>query len=284
MRSSTFPGVVCLLLLAAGLQSAHAQGDTVDSGEIHPLLHDNFFLGIGAFWPQKEFKLRTSGTIPGEEIDFDEVFRFDESETTGNLDFFWRFGGGRKWSLQANAWRVDSAGSAVLTEDIVWDDIIFREGSFVGAGVDLSVARVLLGRKFWGNDTYEVGFGLGLHWMEIGAFVEGEIRIDDESTDLQRGDAKAEFPLPNINFWYLQQLSPRWAFSTKVDWLSASVGDYSGGLWNVETGVHWQAFRHVGFSATLAYFELDGSVKDDDWRGDISLTQYGPRARVYVNF
>lgn len=280
------------LLLPACLYTAAALGQPVPEPEPeagseptagrHPLLTSRFVISAGAFWPQKAFELGAGGALPGDDIDFDKTFRFEDASTTAFGNFRWRFSD--NWSLGVEGWKLDSSGGAILTEDVVWDDLVFREGSFATAGVDLKLVRVFLGRKLWHSDTYETGVGVGAHWMEINAFIEGEVRVDEEATGIQKGDVGTEFPLPNIGFWYLQALSPRWAASVRVDWLSAGIDRYSGQLWNAQAGVHFQAAEHVGLSLSATYFELDGRITDDDWRGQAELTQYGPKASLYVTF
>jgi hypothetical protein len=275
--------LACLVVLLVPFVASQAQAQAAsDDWDVHPLLTSRFVLSAGAFWPQKEFKLRANGSIPGEEIDFDGVFRFDESDATGMGSFHWRFG--QKWALSVEAWELDSSGGAILTEDIVWEDLILREGTFARAGVELSVARIVFARDLWTGDNWETGVGVGVHWLDMGAFVEGEVILNDSTTEIQRGDATAEFPLPNIGAWYLHSLSPRWAVGARLDWLSASIDKYSGQLWNIQAGVHFQAWRNVGLSLHAAYFELDGRLKEDDWRGQVEVKQYGPRASLYVTF
>ena len=273
--------LVALLALTVPCLSG-ADDDTGSAPAVHPMLDSTFLLTGGAFWPHKEFNLSASGSLPGDEVDFDETFSLDEYDATGMLGFQWRFG--EKWSLGVEAWELDSTGGAVLTEDIVWEDLIFRSGSFARAGVDLTVVRLFFGRRLWVGDDWETGVGVGFHWLELGAFIEGEVRINDDTTEVQRGDTGVEFPMPNLGFWYLKSLSPRWAFGARVDWLDVSIDRYSGNLWNAQLGIHFQAWEHVGLSLHGAYFELDGRVTDDAWRGQVELKQYGPRASLYVAF
>jgi hypothetical protein len=274
--------LLAILLLGSWMSAAWAQDEPAPAPERHPLLDSRMLLTAGAFWPDEDLKLRANGSLPGEEIDFDGVFRFSESDATPFASFHWRYG--KKWSLGADFWQLDTVGGAILDEDYVWDDLIFREGTFARAGFDLSVARIFTGRTLWTGDNYETGVGFGVHWLDITAFIEGEVIVNEQTTEFQRGDTSAEFPLPNLGLWYLHSLSARWAFSARVDWLSASLDKYSGELWNAQVGIHYQPWRRVGFSLHAAYFELDGRIKEDDWRGQVEIQQYGPRASVYVTF
>jgi hypothetical protein len=63
---------------------------------------------------------------------------------------------------------------------------------------------------------------------------------------------------------------------SRVDWISAEIGDYDGGLWNVSAGVNYQAFRHVGFDLSWQYFDLHVKVDKSSWRGKTKMTYSGP--------
>ena len=169
--------------------------------EYHPALSDNFTLMLGAFDSDNSFKISADDRIEGQ-IDFIDKLGVDGRSTLFNGQLRWKFGKDRKWSIWGQYFENSSSGEAVLTEDIDWQDVTFRQGSFVGAGVKMAV--------------------------------------------------------------------------TRVDWISANIGDYKGTLWNTSVGVNFQAFRHVGFDLSYQYFNLNLSVNKTDWRGDVDLTYSGP--------
>lgn len=264
--------VLIVLLLLAGSAAAQTADD------YHPFLSDKFNLGVGAFWPTINLDLRVDGSAPEEEIDFDEALNLSDYNTTPWINFRWRFG--EKWGLLGQAWTISSDGKQVLEEDVSWEDVIFREGTFVAGGAGLDVVRVFFGRKFDLAPQHEFGIGLGLHWMNLDAYMEGEILVNDGGTDFYRGEADAAFPLPNIGAWYMYSWSPQWVFMTHVDWLSASIGDYSGGLWDVELGINYQPFENVGFGLSYKSFILDVDVDKESWHGAVEFDQSGPTLAV----
>lgn len=259
--------------LVAFLLPATATAQTAD--DYHPFLSDRFNIGIGIFYPSKSFEIRVDGSAPEEEIDFDEALRFDEEDATGSLSFHWRFG--EKWSFWGQYWNTDDEGGAVLEEDIEWEDVVFKSGTFARGGVDIKIARVFFGRTFFNNNPqHEFGLGAGFHWMSLDTFIEGQIIINDDETEFAREAVSAEFPLPNIGAWYLFSWNPKWMIQARADWLSASVGDYSGGLWNAQAGIHWQTFKNIGFGLYYNGFILDVDVDKEDWRGKAEAKQHGP--------
>ena len=252
------------------------------STSYHPFLSDKFHLGIGGFWPQKTITLRADGSSPGDEINFEEDLGFDESESTTSINFRWRYS--RNWSLWAQYWKVDSEGSTVLEEDYQWEDVIFKKGTYARAGSDFTVLRLFFGRAFkFGGPRQEFGVGAGLHVIEIDGFIEGEI-ISGTTTEFHREKAKATLPLPNIGAWYMYSWSPKWLVDARIDWLSASLGKYSGGLWHAQAGIHYQISDIFGIGFAWAYFNLDADVDESDWHGSIETQQYGPRLELTASW
>ena len=70
--------------------------------------------------------------------------------------------------------------------------------------------------------------------------------------------------------------SPKWIFQSRLDWLSASVGNYSGSMWDIQAGVNYQAFKNIGFGLYYKAFLLDVDIDKDDWHGKAKLNQAGP--------
>jgi hypothetical protein len=265
-------GIVIIQSLLLALFPINSIAQTEQSH--HPKLADTFSVGVGVFFPDKNFKVRVDGRLPGDYVDFEEAFKIDDSETTGAFDFRWRFG--EKWSVQGQYWSVSDSGTARLTEDYVWDDVVFKEGTFASADLGLDVARVFFGRTFSSSPRHEFGLGLGFHWLELEAGIEGQILTDQGDSEFYRGDVSSGAPLPNIGAWYMHSWSEQWAFLAQVDWLSATIGDYSGSLWNAQLGVNWAVFEHFGIGASWNFFQLDVDIDKSDWRGAAEVSQNGP--------
>jgi hypothetical protein len=226
------------------------------------------------------FKVRAEDlSVPeefGEDIDFIDSLGVSDQSTFFNGNFRWKFGKSKKWSLWGQYFSNDATGTATLTEDVEWDDVIFREGSFAEAGVKLAVARVFVGRSFFKNPQNDFGLGIGIHNLDLTTYIEAEIMVNDETTGVQRVEVGGSQILPNIGGWYNYSPAKRWLLHSRVDWISANIGDYDGGLWNVSAGVNYQAWRHVGIDLSWQYFNLHVDVDKTDWTGSAKMTYSGP--------
>ena len=106
--------------------------------------------------------------------------------------------------------------------------------------------------------------------------IEAEVIVDDETTGVQKVEAGDSQILPNIGTWYNFSPSKRWLLHSRVDWISAKIGDYDGGLWNVSAGINYQAWRNVGIDLSWQYFNLHVDVDKTGWVGSANMTYNGP--------
>ena len=76
----------------------------------------------------------------------------------------------------------------------------------------------------------------------------------------------------------------KWLIHARLDWIGASIGDYSGDLWNANIGVNFQAWRHVGIDLSYQYFSLNVNVDKSDWFGSLDVTYNGPKVSITANW
>jgi hypothetical protein len=278
------PTVLLLTSLAAATPVVQAQEEDQD---FHPALSDNFILSLGAFRSDHSFKISAKGQIvdiDDQDIDFGDSVGVDESATLFNGQLRWKFGKGRKWSLWGQYFENKARGDATLKEDVSWQDIVFREGTFVEAEVAVKVTRVFLGRSLVKNAQHDFGIGAGIHNLDLSAYIGGEVLVDDESTGYQRAPASASQILPNIGAWYNFSPAKKWLLHGRIDWISADINDYDGSMWNGNVGVNFQAFKHFGIDLSYQYFNIDLNVTRESWRGGVEMSYSGPVIALTANW
>jgi hypothetical protein len=253
-----------------------------EQGDIHPYLTNEFFVDVGVFFPDRKVKLQVDGVLsgPSDPIDFEKEAGSRRSDETFSLNFGWRFG--EKWELGGQYFASSGVKGKVLQEDVEWNDVIFEQGTGISAGQDFSLIRIFFARRFESSEKHEFGVGAGLHWLELGGFIEGNINVGGGGGAFRRETVSATAPLPNIGAWYMYSISPKWALKTRLDWFGASFGDYDGTLINAALGVNYRAFEHVGFGLNYNLFNLDLGVDKSDWHGNAEMIYEG--AYAYLSF
>ena len=264
------------VFFVAGTQVLHAQ----ETADVHPYLTQKFFLDTGIYFPDRNLRVSVAGPVtgPNDPIDLEGQFGLDRSDETFSLNFGWRFG--KKWDLGAQYFESSGARGAVLGEDIEWNDIVFGQGTNVIAGQDFRLIRMFFGRKFESSERQSIGVGAGIHWLELGVFIEGDIIVNGGGNPFRRESVVAEMPLPNIGAWYMYSVSPNWAVKARVDWFSAEVGDYDGELINASLGMNYQMFEHFGVGVSYNFVDLDVTISKSDWKGRAQLSYEGVFANL----
>jgi hypothetical protein len=277
MKSKNF----ALLFVALSFGSVLSLPAAAQDG-VHSHLTDKFFLDLGVFFPERTVTMSIDGPVnaAGEDIDFEESLGLKKSDDVFSLNFGWRFG--KKWSLGAQYFRSSGERGKFLQEDVEWNDVTFGQGTGIVAGQEFQLMRTFFARQFKSSDKQEFGLGLGIHWLEISAFIEGNAVVNGAPAGFRRESVSAKAPLPNIGAWYMYSFSPKWAFRARLDWLSAKVGEYDGTLINAAVGLNYQVFEHVGFGLSYNLFDLDVNINKRGWHGNVNTSYEG--AFVHMSF
>lgn len=268
-RDETLAGLLALL----GVSAAHA--------DVRPMLDDRFILQAGAFLSKADLNGSVDGATSGDNplIDFEEQFGIGRSEGLAAAEFSWRFT--QNWWAQLQYFAPDRSATAVLEEDVAFREAVFEQGSSVTASTGFDLLRLFFGRNFSKREDMNYGVGAGLHGIDIELSLTGNVIVNGQPSINETRVAGGTAPLPNIGVWYDWSPSPKWLPGARVDWLDASVGDYSGGLLNAAIGVNYQLFEHVGVGAKYQTFGIDFEVDKPSWQGDIDTQYQG--AYIYLS-
>lgn len=268
-----------VFLLGLVLTGYATPGHSQDTAAVHPYLSDIFFLDAGIFFPDRRLRLRVDGSA-GEIrdlIELQEEARFKSTDDVFALEFGWRFG--EKWRLVGQYFESNARNAWIIEDDIEWEDVVFVAGSNALASVDFLLIRAFFGRDFNVGSRHEFGLGGGIHWLDIGASLEGTIITEGDGTVSGRESVGVNAPLPNIGAWYNYSITERWAFRGRLDLFSADIRPYDGTMINFGVGVDYQVSRHFGVGLNYNHFELDVGIDESDWRGRVDTSFEG----IYVN-
>ena len=275
---------VFLTSLSVGVASAQ---ESDGSGKYHPFLSTKFQMGLGVYAPTKKHSIGAASS----DDDIEESLDSSENQTTGLLNFRWRYT--ENWSFQANLWKTSTDSRDTLDKDFPFqgddgEEVVFLKDSFIGSGLDTSIARLFWGRSFYRKPNTDWGVGLGLHVMEIDAFVEGQISVAGPlgtESEFRRESASVTAPLPNLGIWYMYSWSPKWVVTTRLDWLDVTFDQFSGRMLDASVGVNYQMSDHFGVGLAVNAFDLNVTVDGDEgWSGDVETSQYGPRLNLTWNW
>lgn len=240
------------------------------------MMESKWWLTAGSFFAEAEFEASASGTVAGNtrEVDLEGNLGLGDSDDLFMGELGWQFG--EKWGMALQYFRSSRSASKVLDETVEWQGETYDVGAQIDAGTTFEITRLFFARQFRDRGPHSLRLGAGLHLLGLSAEISGQARIDDMTTEFRRAAATADVPIPNIGAWYRYSPNDRWLFNLRVDWLSASIDNYSGGIWNVLGGVNFRIWDHFGVGAAYEFFQISGDLTEDNWHGSIESTYSGP--------
>jgi hypothetical protein len=250
--------------------------------ERHPALDSKFYVSVGGYFASRVLKASAEGSVtpsaPSLHVDFESDLSVDDSPQLAIAEFRWQFS--EKWNLGLQYFNSTRNARHTLDGTVEWGDVIYEVGADVTAETKVDITRVVVSRHFRQKGGHDFRLAAGIHWLDISAEIEGEATLDDGSTAFSDSKASASLPIPNVGAQYQYSPSQKWLFSARVDWFSASIGNYSGGIWNTNLSANYQVAKHFGVGLGYQFFQIDGTLFDDRWKGDLKLRFSGPTFQV----
>jgi hypothetical protein len=257
-------------------------GPLAHADERHPAFESKFVVSLGGLSANRNFKASAEGSVmivqPTPLVDFASDLKVDDSPELFVIEMQWQFS--EKWNLGLQHFNATRSGSNTLGKTIEWADVIYEVGTEVNAVNGIDMTRIVFTRKLWQNKVHDFRVSVGLHRLEVVARISGEATLGDGSTFFTRSRASASVPIPNVGGVYRYSPSDKWLFVARADWFSASVGNYSGGIWNAATTVNYRVADHIGIGLGYQFFQIDGALTEERWSGDLKIRFNGPILQI----
>jgi hypothetical protein len=264
-----FPSARRYLVLLIGAVSCAITCSPASASEIHPLVESKYWTKVGAFFATRKFGASAEGSalIPVPLVDFESSFGIGDRSDMLMMEFGWQFA--EKWDFAIQHFRSSNSRQTNVKEAIEWEDVIYDLDAEIFVRTKVAITRLFWSRRFWDYGPHDLRLGGGLHWVDTSALISGEATLDDMSKEFRTDTLSAEFPVPNIGAWYRYSPSKNWVLNARLDWLSASTSDYSGRIWNAMAGADYRLSPNFGIGIAYQVFEIDGNIKEPNWRGGI---------------
>ena len=264
-----------ITLLLASLLATKSYASDADA--VHPWLTGKYTVEIGIFYPERTARLKADASIefnpdPTPLVDVGSQVTVSQSDSTFAAEFGWRFG--RRWSMRMQYFDSVGSNSAVLDEDVHWEDLTFLAGTRATVGTEFELTRAVWDYTLDRSDNFDFGISAGFHWLHIRGFAEGLVETPD-GPSFRRDTVSVDAPLPNIGFVYVHSLSPRLAYRARLDWFSANIDPYDGIFVNASFGFNYKLSERIGLGINYNYISLDVGVDGDNWRGEVETTYDG---------
>jgi hypothetical protein len=269
MIKSVMPALGLALLASI----AHADGDYASPTD------DRVRVTMGAMHVSTSTTVRVDSStgVQGTTVAGEKQFGLDPTDFEPKFQVMVREG--ERNRLWLDYFTLNRTGSAVITQPIVFRNVVIQTGDPLQSQLDLRLLTLTYGYSFWHSEKVELAATLGISAVQIQAVAK--VTTDAVHLD-QSEDEAGPFATPGIAATWA--VSKRFYFDGRVQYLSLHVKDLDGSLGLAELDALYRFRANVSFG--LGYTEVKAhlaSVKTDN-SGLFDFNSKGPQFFVRVAF
>lgn len=238
-----------ILISTSTIVSAHAADDSASTGsesEYLPWEKGSFKLGgfVTFFDSSVSFGLNNH---PGVNISGEHILGLDSTLTLFRVEAMYRPGESRRNQVDFYYARFHRSGEAVLSKDLTIDGTTYPIGATVDSVFNFDIIRGTYSYAFLQNQRVRIAGGLGVYVVPLKYGLD--ITTSGGRTGVQGADTT--LPLPSLALRGEFQVIPRLFLNASINGMYLKINDYTGWLADVDAGVEYRPWKHVGVG--LAY-------------------------------
>jgi hypothetical protein len=207
-----------------------------------------------------EATLDVTGTNVGTKVNFEDELGLAGQGGAFRADAWFR--PGQRDRIDVAWFKLDRSATRTIDRDINWGGEVIPVNASVTGDLSTDILQLRYTYYFFENDDFELGAGLGIYGMNVGASLRAEAVGVNESF-------KTPVPLPVVGLQGAWAFAPRWQvlgagqfFFMKLDNVG-STDEINGGVIDVLLGVEYEVMDKVGIGTCYDYFKVHaGAIRN----------------------
>jgi hypothetical protein len=270
------PKVLAISAILGLLGSAPALSD----------VNDKFEISAGGYVVyQYDSAVSLTATNIGAGISFSprDTLGLDSEQTVFRMDGRYRLKPNHAMTF---CWyRISSKSRKTLLEDIEWVDddgntVVIPTGTSVSSSLGYDIYKIGYVWSFYQSDKVELAAGAGLHLVNVGLGLGVQSGLFDSSLR----EAESDLPMPVLSFALDYSITPKFDWYLKTQLFALELGEWSGLYSDVQLGIDYQLFEHVGAGVAIGSNSLQVTREYDNTRFEFDNRVSGLYFFVQVNF
>lgn len=206
-------------------------------------------------------------TEQGTEINAEDDLGLDDSKilAQGEITLL----PGKHHLVRLSGMSANRSAQQVLERTIDFDDQTYLAGERVDSKLDITMVGLTYGYRFLVRERGELTgtFGIQIADVEANAVVRSRVIRDAES-----GVA----PIPLAGLEGRIDLTRRWSFEARVQYLTAEIDEVDGSIVDVRAAITWRKNPHFLLGLGYRSFTLEVDSRNEDTPGFVDMTIAGP--------
>ena len=248
----------------------------------HPQLAAKHTFILGGFRQSVdgEFYAQADGR-PKRSIDFDDL---GVSDTKSSFMGEYRYRMNDKWMFTVGGFRFNAEDTVAAEKEFEYDGVVFEAGAKIDTELRIDTYMLEALYSVYKTDRAEILLGGGLHMFDFGAELKAKVFVGDQERTGKQASDDILAPLPNLRAQGFYAITPKWAVSGAVGWLSADYEDYSGAFTYVHVRTMYRLTEHFGMGVGYQHVDVDLTVDGSDVESGFDIQFSGPTAYLAYSF
>jgi|SRR5579872_5915498 len=273
------------LLLSIQAIPAHAERDRWSGAPLDPSrkreipspITDRFYVRGTFFAPTFNTRLRVDSraNTPGTLVSAEQDLGLKSRAPQGQIELMIRMR--ERSKMRVDYFATDRSASTALQRPIQFGDQSFLPADIASTSLEYRNFALTYTYSFIRTDRFEVGTGLGLHFLQADA--RGEVTARQLRQEVSGSGAFPTIPLDAT--W---RISQRFALNARGQYFHIAHNNFAGALgdYHADLQYRWAPNFTLGAGYTILKASLD--INNVSFPGFFRLNVHGPEAYVKVSF
>lgn len=172
-----------------------------------------------------------------------------------------------------------------LDRELAWGDYTFQANATLNAHTTLGIYELSYEYAFLRRPTFELGFGAGVHTMDISIKLSGQATVTDQNgntsaASFSTSNSHLPAPLPVLGLHATWAVTPKILIEPAVQVLKVNFDGFSGHWTDLRLAANWMFSRHFGLGVGYDYFDVNVDVHKPRFNGNLSTGYSGYQAML----
>ena len=247
-------------------------------------LDDRYWIEASVMWADLDTRgdFRLPKAPEGGQIDFEGDLGMDDRETLGAISGGYRYS--ERLTFGADIYRLDRSSTEVLKRDIPFEIVTFPATATIDSNFRSDIYRFTVGYSLIRREDLEAGVAVGLHATDFNIELAGRGQVGPVEVDQVVRRRAFLAPLPTAGAFGVWRPTPKVTFNGRADYLSLSLGDYHGGVLNMQAVAAYAVSDRVDLGVMYRFVDYDLSIEKRRWAGGLRYQFSGPAVFLRASF
>jgi hypothetical protein len=232
----------------------------------------------GLFYMPKistDLRYDSSAGVPGTLVSGEDTIGLEDQLKQVSVDMMFRIL--ERHRIRADFYKMTRSGDEVINQQIRFGDDVYQVNDRVLTAMDLRKLGLTYTYSFVRSEKWEVGFGFGLHLLQLEGSLDAPARFVDERLDTAG-------PFATLVTDITWRATRRFSANVAVNYLGGHVDDVKGGYQSYHGDVQFRARPNLAFGLGYSQTRFKIDSANNDFAGYFSLKYKGPEAFVRISY